>query len=85
MKEKEFFQLVEEGKYSANIDVNASVLLIRRLDTLDESMNGLKDSIVKSSDNADKLGKRVFWLNVILVAATVVGAFATVLMVLSKL
>jgi len=40
----------------------------------------LVDSLDEASKSQDKLGNKIFWLNVILTAATVVGTIATIIM-----
>lgn len=46
------------------------------------AFNRLESSMVESAESNSLLGKRVFWLNVILTFATCVGAIATVFMAL---
>jgi len=40
----------------------------------------LKESTEKSSTIANKLSRRIFWLNIILAIATAIGAFAAIWM-----
>jgi hypothetical protein len=39
---------------------------------------GLEQAIRDAASASDRLGRKLFWLNVVLAAATVVGAFAAV-------
>lgn len=43
-----------------------------------EIFEKLNTSILASSESSDKLGKKIFWLNIVLALATSVGAIATV-------
>lgn len=42
------------------------------------SINDLNDSIKQNSISNESISKKLFWLNIALVAATAVGAFATI-------
>ncbi len=44
------------------------------------ALESLDLSIKSSTESNDKLGKKVFWLNIVLALATSVGAIATVVM-----
>ncbi|HZX11018.1 MAG TPA: hypothetical protein VFG01_08750 [Acidobacteriota bacterium] len=46
-----------------------------------KSIDNLRESTEKSSEKAKDLSKKIFWLNVVLAAATLIGAFATFWMV----
>ena len=50
------------------------------LTTLTTNMGRLNTSIKKYSLQNDRLSKRIFWLNIILTAATILGVFATLTM-----
>jgi len=57
---------------------------VKELNTVGELIEHLTKAVETSSDSADKLGRRLFWLNFILAIATVVGAIATVALVFKK-
>ena len=38
----------------------------------------LHSSVIAGTESSDKLGKKIFWLNIVLAFATTVGAIATV-------
>jgi len=44
------------------------------------SLNNLKDVIKTNNDSSEKLSRKLFWLNVILASATVIGAVATAIL-----
>jgi hypothetical protein len=59
-------------------------IVARSTDELGARMAELGTAIKDSSASADRLGRKLFWLNVILVIATAVGAAAALAGVLSK-
>ena len=42
-----------------------------------KTIDSLKIAIIESSKTNDKLGKKIYWLNIILAIATFIGAIAT--------
>jgi len=52
-------------------------IIVRCTQDLEKSLKNLEESQIKSSDSMNKLSNRLFWLEIILVAATIVGAIAT--------
>ncbi|MCK4734402.1 MAG: hypothetical protein KAT65_18245 [Methanophagales archaeon] len=52
-------------------------IIVRCTQDLEKSLKNLEKSQIKSSDSMNKLSNRLFWLEIILVAATIVGAIAT--------
>jgi hypothetical protein len=60
------------GQYQA-------VLAVRAVEDLERVGESLRDAITEAAAASNRLGNRVFWLNVILTAATVVGALAAIL------
>ena len=56
----------------------SSALQSKIVDEASELLGGLEDAITTAAAASDRLGRKVFWLNVILVVATAVGAFAAV-------
>jgi hypothetical protein len=45
----------------------------RYVENLENSINNLRDSITHMTTSNDKLGTKIFWLNLILTGATVIG------------
>jgi hypothetical protein len=41
-------------------------------------LNALKNQLKENAESSDRLGVKVFWLNIVLALATLVGAIATV-------
>jgi hypothetical protein len=60
------------GQYQAALAVQA----VKDLERVGQS---LEAAITEAAKASDRLGSRVFWLNVVLTAATVVGALAALL------
>jgi hypothetical protein len=56
-----------------------ALLQARCVSDLEAALKNLEDSQRKSATASDKLGSRVFWLNVVLTAATVIGTLIAVL------
>jgi hypothetical protein len=44
------------------------------LDQLNDSLNSLEQSMNLNAISSDKLSKKIFWLNVVITAATVTGS-----------
>ncbi len=57
-----------------------TAIMVRCTEDLESALKNLKYSIIESSKVSNVLSKRVVWLNIILTAATIIGAFATVWM-----
>jgi hypothetical protein len=55
-----------------------AAITVRCTEDLEQSLKSLENSQIRSSESTERLSRRVFWLNVILTAATVIGALATV-------
>lgn len=53
-------------------------IIVRCVQDLEKSLKSLEESIIKSSESTNNLSNRLFWLEVFLVIATIVGAIATV-------
>lgn len=62
------------GQYQA-------ALAVRAVEDLERVGASLVGAITEAAAASDRLGQRVFWLNVILTAATLVGAVAAILAV----
>ena len=54
-------------------------IVVRCTEDIETSIDGLKEQLAENAKSSDKLSGRVFFLNIILTAATVVGAIATAL------
>lgn len=62
-------------------DVGERVTILAQVaNEINISLSELKNVIKKSNDNSDQLSQKLFWLNVVLASATVVGAVATVIL-----
>jgi len=48
-------------------------IIVRCIEDLESSFKNLEDSINKNANSSDKLAKKVFYLDVILTIATVIG------------
>lgn len=57
-------------------------IMVRCVEDLEKAASGITDAMRAASIESRKLGTRVFWLNVVLAVATLVGAIATVVAVL---
>ncbi len=57
-------------------------LIVACVEDVENAVLKLDGSIKRSSDLSDQLGRKLFWLNVILTAATVLGAVATFVQVI---
>lgn len=55
-----------------------AALTVRCAEDVEAALNGLRAQLKDNAESSDRLGSKVFWLNVILTMATVVGAAATV-------
>jgi hypothetical protein len=73
-------------KVSQNIDIVGQFIarLTGSAREIDDSLKALNIVIKASNENANKLANKLFWLNVILTAATVIGAVATVMLIFKK-
>ena len=69
-------------KVSQNIDTTGQFLgrLSGTAHEINISLSGLKKVIEDSNNVSGYLAKKVFWLNVVLAIATIIGAIATVVM-----
>jgi hypothetical protein len=54
-----------------------AAVTVRCTEDLERALKSLEDSQTRSSASTEQLARRVFWLNVIITIATVVGALAT--------
>lgn len=55
-----------------------AAIIVRCTEDIEVSLHSLSKELKESSESNEKLSVRVFWLNLILTLATVVGAVATV-------
>lgn len=53
-----------------------AALQVRCVEDLEKAIEGLSKAQAEATKSAEKLSLRVFWLNVVLTIATVIGAFA---------
>jgi len=69
-------------QYSAAIIVKSASDIESSAEKIKQAVDQFKEVARDNSRSSDKLSKLLFWLNVVLTAATVVGAIATVLLAL---
>lgn len=55
-----------------------AAITVRCTEDIETAFTALTDQLAKNSDSNDRLAAKVFWLNVIITIATVVGALAAV-------
>ena len=53
-------------------------IIVRCTEDIEQSIKSLENQLVKNAEASDRMGTKVFWLNIILAIATLVGALATV-------
>ena len=53
-------------------------IIVAAVEDLERALASLETSMNRNAESADRLAQKVFWLNVILTAATVVGAVGAV-------
>lgn len=62
---------------SAAFQRSQAILMLEASEKLVASVDKLESTMKGASASSDRLGRRVFWLNVVIAAATLVGAIAT--------
>ena len=78
-------EMVGTGPVGSPVHEQLKMAIVARCtDELGARMAELGMAIKDSSASADRLGRKLFWLNVILVIATAVGAAAALAGVLSR-
>ena len=65
-----------EEKRKQDVEAIKMEVLNRLVQKLETSLRSLEDSMNRNADSSQSLAKKVFWLNIVLVGATVVIAFA---------
>jgi hypothetical protein len=83
VKGKDKNQILEELKDIAQVGTQVheqqkAAITVRCTEDIEASLASLKAQLGENADSSDRLGRKVFWLNVVLAAATIVGAFATI-------
>ena len=53
-------------------------IIVRSTEDIEDALFELGEKLDRSASSSDKMSERIYWLNVILAAATVVAAIATV-------
>ena len=77
-KEEILADLYGTAKPSSTVhEQQKMAIIVRCTQDLEESLKNLEESMIKSSESTNKLSNRLFWLEILLVAATIVGAIAT--------
>jgi len=49
-------------------------IIVRSVEDIEEALKSLEKSMNKNAESSSQLATKVFWLNVVLAAATVIGA-----------
>lgn len=85
VKDKDKNQILDELKDTAQVgsqvhEQQKAALTVRCTEDIEASLSVLKKQLKENAESSDRLGAKVFWLNVVLAAATLVGAIATVVM-----
>lgn len=52
-------------------------IIVRCTEDLEKAMDALRHSAEQNAKSSESLGRKVFWLNIVVGAATIVGAIAT--------
>lgn len=65
------------GPGGAAFERDRTLLLHRDAEDLGAAIDRLDSTLKKASSDADRLSGRLFWLNVVIAAATLVGGIAT--------
>ncbi len=55
-----------------------AAIKVRCTEAIQDSLSSLEKQLEINAKSADKVGQKIFWLNVVLALATLVGAIATV-------
>lgn len=55
-----------------------AAITVRCTEDIETAFSALTSQLAKNSDSNDRLSEKVFWLNVVITIATVVGALAAV-------
>ncbi|QQQ64702.1 hypothetical protein JJQ94_03570 [Pseudoalteromonas sp. GCY] len=63
---------------SAVHEQQKAAITVRCTEDIESSIKSLESQLAKNATSSDKVGNRLFWLNVVLTIATLVGALATV-------
>lgn len=72
---------LEGEQYTAAIIVKSAADIGTSADEIKQSVDQFRASVEKIGDSSDRLSRRLYWLNLILTFATVVGAIATVALI----
>lgn len=83
VKDKDKNQILEELKDTAQVgsqvhEQQKAALTVRCTEDIEASLSALKTQLKENAESSDRLGVKVFWLNIVLALATLVGAIATV-------
>ncbi|WP_010605911.1 hypothetical protein [Pseudoalteromonas maricaloris] len=82
VKEKDKNKILEDlvGYAQPNSAVHEqqkAAITVRCTEDIESSIKSLEIQLAKNAASSDKVGNRIFWLNVVLTVATLVGAIAT--------
>jgi hypothetical protein len=76
-KDELLADLVGTGEVGSPVHEQQKVAILVRIgEDLEAGMDRLRQSIDQAASSSESLGRRVFWLNLVLIVATTVGAFA---------
>ena len=80
MNKRDLLEKICEGSLPCSIvfEQTKVAILVNATEDLEKSAAALAKTIETAAAASDRLGRKVFWLNVVLAAATVVGAGAAV-------
>jgi len=68
-------ELMEAGvPGSINLEQQKMGIVVRSVEDIESALKNLEESMNKNAASSESLARKVFWLNVVLAAATVVGA-----------
>lgn len=83
VKDKDKNQILEQLKGVANVGTPVheqmkAAITVRCTEDIETSLKSLENQIKENGKSSDRLGRKIFWLNVVLAMATLVGAIATI-------
>ena len=83
VKDKDKNQILEELTRTAQVgslvhEQQKAAITVRCTEDIETSLKSLEDQIKDNARSSDRLGRKIFWLNVVLAMATLVGAIATI-------
>ena len=82
IKGKSKTQVLEELAGTAQVgsqihEQQKAAITVLCTEDIESSLKSLENQLKLNSESSDKVGNKIFWLNVVLAFATIVGAVAT--------